>query len=165
MALNRQTAHAQLREAAEVLAARLESAGAVLVTMTGRAPERIDHALTRTASTYALMLFSTDEMSRRIAADVITQSFIDPAQLADPTWWTCDLARALAREIGHVDHHVTRTTARHILHVSRQAVDQMVSRGDLDAVTGQSQPAVTRESVARAARRRYPYTSDTSQPA
>ena len=160
MTLSRPAAREQLTEAAAALASRLDGLGVILVTLPGKSPERPDHALERTALTHALMLFSTDETARRIAAEAIVDGFIDPAQLVDPTWWTCDLARALAREIGYVEPVASRTMARHALHVSRQAVDQMVVRGDLDEARGHERPGVTRESLARAMRRRFPYAAD-----
>lgn len=161
LALSRPAARDQLEAAAVQLAERLDKLGVILVSLSGQiGGQRVDHALEGTAHTYALMLFSTDETARRIAAEAITEGLVDPAQLVDPTWWTCDLARALAREIGYVEPIAPRTMARRALHVSRQAIDQMVSRGDLDPARGHDQPGVTRESLARAMRRRFPYAAD-----
>lgn len=97
---------------------------------------------------------------RRSAAELVAKALLDVGERDDPAFWASDLGRAIAREIGWIHPTPTRVIARHVLNVSRQAVDQMVGRGDLDAGAGNISPCVTRHSLQQAAARRWPYESD-----
>jgi hypothetical protein len=114
---------------------------------------RLDGALT-------MMLASHEPAARRQAARLAGDHLLDVGEKDDPTFWATDLGRAIAREIGWVGILPTRVIARNVLHVSRQGVDQMVRRGDLDAGSGQDAPCVTRRSLQIAAARRWPFESD-----
>jgi hypothetical protein len=116
--------------------------------------------LERISGTLKRMLFSNQESTREAAASAIVAALLDIGEATAPEFWCTDLGRALAREIGWVSPLAPRVFARNILHVSRQAVDQMVTRGALDAGRGHQPPAVTRDSLRRAAEARWPRESD-----
>jgi hypothetical protein len=106
------------------------------------------------------MLSSPEPSAREVGAGAVARSLLDVGELESPEWWCTDLGRAVAREIGYIAPAVPRAVARNILHVSRQAIDQMIARGALDTFGGHTPPAVTRESVCRAAAARWPRESD-----
>lgn len=106
------------------------------------------------------MVVTGNAAGRRSAAELIARSLLDVGERDDPAFWATDLGRAIAREIGWPGILPARVIARNVLHVSRQAVDQMVARGDLDAGSGQAGPCVTRQSLQRAAARRWPHEND-----
>lgn len=106
------------------------------------------------------MLFSPEESAREAAASAICAGLLDVGELTAPEFWATDLGRAVAREIGWIAPLAPRVVARNVLHVTRQAVDQMVTRGTLDAGRGQQPPAVTRDSLRKAAATRWPLAGD-----
>lgn len=114
----------------------------------------------RISQSLNMMLASPHASAREEAARRIADHLLDVGEREDPAFWTTDLGRAVAREIGWSGILPTRTIARSVLNVSRQAVDQMVQRGDLDAGSGQAGPCVTRDSLRRAAARRWPFEAD-----
>lgn len=116
--------------------------------------------IARISQSLNMMLASSEAAARQEAAQRIADHLLDVGERDDPTFWTTDLGRAIAREIGWVGPLPTRVIARNVLQVSRQAVDQMVTRGDLDTGTGQAGPCVTRHSLQQAAARRWPHASD-----
>ena len=114
----------------------------------------------RIAQTLDLMLSSEQPQVRREAARAICEGLLDVGQLTAPEWWGTDLGRLVAREIGYFTPWVPRRVAQEVLLVSRQAVHQMVGRGDLEVVKDSEDRAVSRESLALAAQQRWPRDDD-----
>lgn len=113
--------------------------------------------LARIGQALATMLTSPDEKARQEGARLIAEHLLDVGEKEDPGFWATDLGRAISREIGWVAIMPPKVIARNVLHVSRQAVDQMISRGELDSGGG---PTVTRDSLRRAAAKRWPLDDD-----
>jgi hypothetical protein len=104
-----------------------------------------------------MMLASEERMARAAGAELIGRHLLDVGEKTDPAFWSTDLGRAIAREIGWVDLLPPRAVAQAVLQVSRQAVFQMVDRGDLEGGTGKG---VRRASLQQAAARRWPREAD-----
>lgn len=114
----------------------------------------------RLDGTLTTALAHREPMARQQAARLIGAHLLDHGEKDDPAFWATDLGRAIAREIGWIHPAPTRVVARNVLDVTRQGVDQMVKRGDLDAGTDGISPCVTRESLQAAAAKRWPYETD-----
>lgn len=110
----------------------------------------------KTAETIKLMMRS-QQPARARAATIISETLLDVGEREDPGFWASDLGRAMAREIGYSTPLPTRQIAAAILHVSRQAVGQMIAReGGLEGTDA----GVTRLSLQEAALARWPHERD-----
>lgn len=118
------------------------------------------HNFASMSRTLANIMLAPVKSARQAGADLACKSLLDVGERDDPAFWATDLGRAIAREIGWIHPAPTWAVARNVLGVTRQAVDQMVQRGDLDAGTDGASPCVTRDSLQRAAAKRWPYETD-----
>lgn len=144
----------EIRRQMEALGERLEARAMAL-------DPQGSHNFASMSRTLANILVSPNPGARQAGADLTCKSLLDVGERDDPAFWASDLGRAIAREVGWIRQWPSRMIARHVLNVSRQAIDQMIQRGDLDAVQGHVPPAVTRHSLQKAAAKRWPYESDT----
>lgn len=146
--LSRTAINVQVDELVERLVRRVRNLGAEV----GDGAIPLDHV----AATLKLMLRSQPPARER-AATIIAETLLDIGERNSPDFWGTDLGCALAREIGYAGPATTRQVAASVLRMSRQAVSQMVARGDLreDTTAG-----VLSSSLRDAARARWPYDQD-----
>lgn len=102
------------------------------------------------------MMASEEPLARQEAARRIADALLDVGEREEPTFWSTHLGRALSREIGYVTPWAPHDVARNVLHVSRQAIDQMAAKGRLDM----NARLVSRESLQQAAAARWPHGND-----
>lgn len=153
-ALNWTHARAQVREMAVRLINRCVALG---IPIAGTPAEHHGvpdpDTINRVSGAINMMLASPSDSARVLGATYVLAGLADLGEREDPDWWERDLGRIVAREVGSwtpagAEHKVAAAA----LGVSRQAVGQMVRRGDLE----QSEDGrITQESLRLAAERRW----------
>jgi hypothetical protein len=146
------------REQVRELAVRfINRAAALGIPVAGEVDGNPD-SVNRVTAPLNMMLASPEPAARRQGATVVVAALADVAERSDPDWWETDLGRYVAREIGSPHPYVSRQVAAAVLGVTRQAIGQMVRRGDLDEEDGMG--VITARSLRLAAEHRWPRASD-----
>ena len=153
-ALSRTEARRQIEDLAVRLANRLAALDVRLegggLAATAKAGKALD-----------LMLAATDAKARRHAANIIAAALLDLGERNDPEWWRTHLGRVLAREVGWWAPWPSRKVAEAVLDVSKQAIAQMIQRGELEERREDGQPAgITALSLQEAVEKRWPREAD-----